>query len=522
MTRRAGTASLVASPVLVGTVTVLIVLIAIFITFNANKGLPFVPTYDLNAELPNGAKLVKGNEVRVGGFRVGIVDDLKPKTIMQGGRPRTIAVVKLKLDKTIQPLARDSRVRVRPRSALGLKYVELSPGRAKRTYTAGDTMPLRYASLPLEFEDIFRIYDRTTRPAVKRATEGFGDAFAGRGQSINITIQELRPLFRYLSPVMRNLSNPRTRLDNYFRQLGRAAAQAAPVAHTQAVLFTNMADTFEHGFNPCPRCLQDTIHKTPPNLDANIRSLPVQGRFYHDFAITSRELRPAARAAIRYLPGINRALAIGTPIQRRQPELNGRIEGLNNSIRKLFENPSTLLSLKDLHQTLRVARPLLEFVAPYQTVCNYWNYWWMGVGEHQSHPSIDKQGLVQNIGAKSGNDNQANSDSGSITAARRHDIPPNEDPLTAVDASGTPLARPYDWPYEPAIDAQGNADCQTGQRGYMRGPLRNGHERYGPGLLSDGTPSGGNWPVTRPNQPGLTGGTYVTRQLGITNLRDVP
>ena len=81
MSRRRGTASLVASPVLVGAVTVLVSVIAVFIAYNANAGLPFVPTYDLKAQLPTGNKLVKGNEVRVGGFRVGVVDDIKPTTV---------------------------------------------------------------------------------------------------------------------------------------------------------------------------------------------------------------------------------------------------------------------------------------------------------------------------------------------------------------------------------------------------------------------------------------------------------
>ena len=44
MRGRSGTASLVASPVLVGAVTVLIAMIAVFISYNANQGLPFVPT----------------------------------------------------------------------------------------------------------------------------------------------------------------------------------------------------------------------------------------------------------------------------------------------------------------------------------------------------------------------------------------------------------------------------------------------------------------------------------------------
>ena len=76
MTRRRATASIAASPVLVGAVTLLVAIVAVFLAYNANAGLPFVPTYDLKAKLPSGAKLVKGNEVRVGGFRVGVVDDI--------------------------------------------------------------------------------------------------------------------------------------------------------------------------------------------------------------------------------------------------------------------------------------------------------------------------------------------------------------------------------------------------------------------------------------------------------------
>src|SRR3954469_13014076 len=122
--RARSTAALVASPVLVGAVTVMIVLIAVYISYGANQGLPFVPTYDLEAQLPSGAKLVPGNEVRLGGFRVGVVNDLVPVTATERGRTRSVALVKLKLDKSLEHLPRDTRIRVRPRSALGLKYVE--------------------------------------------------------------------------------------------------------------------------------------------------------------------------------------------------------------------------------------------------------------------------------------------------------------------------------------------------------------------------------------------------------------
>ena len=58
--RRRGSGALSTSPVLVGAVTVLVAIIAVFLSYNANNGLPFVPTYDLEAEVPNAAGLVRG------------------------------------------------------------------------------------------------------------------------------------------------------------------------------------------------------------------------------------------------------------------------------------------------------------------------------------------------------------------------------------------------------------------------------------------------------------------------------
>ena len=95
--RRAPATSVLANPVLVGAVTVLVTLVAVFLAYNANNGLPFVPTTELNVQLPNGANLVGGNEVRSGGFRIGVVERHGA-----GARCRTASVgaeLTLKLDK---------------------------------------------------------------------------------------------------------------------------------------------------------------------------------------------------------------------------------------------------------------------------------------------------------------------------------------------------------------------------------------------------------------------------------------
>ncbi len=71
----------------------LIVVLAVFLAYNANAGLPFVATYRVTAEVPNAASLVPGNEVRIGGVRVGLVEDVVPIDEHNGasGRPRAEA-----------------------------------------------------------------------------------------------------------------------------------------------------------------------------------------------------------------------------------------------------------------------------------------------------------------------------------------------------------------------------------------------------------------------------------------------
>jgi virulence factor Mce-like protein len=403
---RSGRRQLAASPVLIGAATVLVAIVAVFISYNANQGLPFVPTYKLDVELPNAAKLVKGNEVRAGGFRVGVVDGIHAVRRTVDGKERSIALLELKLDKKIEPLSVDTRFGVRPRSALGLKYVELVPGHARKTFQTGDTVPLANASPAApELEDVLSTFAPRTRADAQKALLGFGDAFAGRGEDINTTIGALRPFFARLEPVMRNLSDPRSELSKLVPALGAAAAEVAPVAEVQGRLFGELADTFA-AINRDPEALRETIDETPPTLSAATASFRVQTPFLADFADVSRRLQPAAAELRRALPAVNGALAAGVPAFRETPELANRVQELLQALQTLSENPNTLLSLRDLRRAVQVSRPAFEEIAPYQTVCNYLVYFFNPLGTHQSE--IVPGGTDQRILPKLADLTQAN------------------------------------------------------------------------------------------------------------------
>src|SRR5688500_15453665 len=168
---RRGSASIAANPVLIGAATVLVVVVAVFLAYYANTGQPFVPTYQLKAELPNAASLVVGNEVRVGGTRVGAVDDIQAVTDNEG---RARAVITMQLERSIEPLPVDTTVLVRNRSVLGLKYVQLTKGNSSEGLQDGATIPVRQARPePVEFDQFLSTFDDPTRRAQEQNTIEF-------------------------------------------------------------------------------------------------------------------------------------------------------------------------------------------------------------------------------------------------------------------------------------------------------------------------------------------------------------
>jgi virulence factor Mce-like protein len=355
-----------------------VIIVAVFLAYNANSGLPFVPTYSLNAEVPNAAQLVAGNDVRIGGARVGAVSDIAPRKLRDGS---VIAVVKMKLDRAVQPLPKDTTVLIRPRSALGLKYVQLTRGHQQGGYRDGDTIPLAKATpQPVEFDEFLNLFDETTRRAAAANTVGFGDAFAGRGSSINAAIGAFRPLLRDIIPVARNLSSPQTNIKRFFRKLGDAAAIVAPAAETQAQLFVNIDRTMAGLRTVARPFIQDSITGGPPALDTAIAQLPRQRPFLANSEGLFRELRPGVRALRGAAPDLSAALQVGTPTLRRSVALNRRLEPLLRELQTFSEDPMVPRGVQALTGALRSLDPTLAYLTPAQTKCNYVALWFRNIG----------------------------------------------------------------------------------------------------------------------------------------------
>ena len=111
---------------------------------------------------------------------------------------------------------------------------------------------------------------------------------------------------------------------------------------------------------------------------------------------------------------------------------------------------------------MRTLNPTLQWVGPHITVCNYFNYFWTFLADHISEE--DATGTVQRVQVKLAPLSQKNSLL-SFGAVR----PANGGEVTAVEQSLTgDAAELHDQIYAAAVDANGNADCEMGQRGYPK------------------------------------------------------
>ena len=459
-------ASLAASPVLVGAVTTLVTIVAVFLAYNANRGLPFVPTYDLRAELPNAANLVVGNEVRVGGARIGTVDSIVPVRRPDGS---TRAVISMKLERAVEELPDDSTLMVRPRSALGLKYVEVNTGRSPRGFEAGDTIPVSNARPdPVEVDEVLSTFDQRTRIASRRNLVAFGDALTGRGDDLNAAIAAFRPLLSRLQPVASNLADPRTGLARFFRELGDAAGEAAPVAEQQAALFRNLATTFTALAGVADPFIQETISRSPPTLDRAIADFPRQRPFLRNVTALARELQPGAAALPSTAPALADALEAGRVTLREAPDLNARLASAFRALERFATDPNVPRGIRRLAATFASLRPTLRFLTPAQTVCNYGTLFFRNAASHLSEG--DDRGTWQRFIIIS------------VPGGRNSEGGPSRAPGNGPAVENHLHSNPY-----PNTAAPGQPrECEAGNEDYVVGRTLIGNQAGNQGAVTDG------------------------------------
>ena len=370
--RRSGLGPL-ASPMIVGSALLVVATVAVFLSYNASRGLPFVPTYAVRADVPDAAELVAGgSEVRLGGARIGLVDKVRAMP-PRHGRP-AYAQLTLKLDKAHAGLPVDTRIQVRPRSVLGAKYVDVVPGRSRRLIPAGGVLPLARAKPIVEFDEAFDVFDDQTSRGLRGTVDSLGDAVAGRSADIGETLSESRAALPPLQRVLRRVAAPQTDLRGFVRGSARAA-DALAAAAPQLGGFIDGAARTAAALDAAGRAVPDTIAALPGTEATSTRALRRLTPVLDDARALALALRPGTRGLPRASRALAGVVAEGTPVLGRTPPFADRLGTALRVLGRVAKDPAAAGSLRQLLATVTSLRTTLSVLEPAQEHCNVGGLW---------------------------------------------------------------------------------------------------------------------------------------------------
>jgi hypothetical protein len=178
-------------------------------------------------------------------------------------------------------------------------------------------------------------------------------------------------------------------------------------------------------------------------------------------------MQPATASLRAALPALNPALEAGIRVLPRTPAMNARLQRVLRAVHDLAGDPGTNMALNGLTETVGTLNPMLRYLGPYVTVCNGWNYFWTNLADTVSEATSlgqAQRALIMFSNHQTNNVGQQ----GATAPANGYLNTPADQAAKAASGNGGADAEYYHGPaYAAAVNQNGTADCEVGQRGYQ-------------------------------------------------------
>lgn len=341
------------------------VVACLYLAITAQNGLPWQSHYDLTVEFADAKGLSTHSDVWIAGQRVG--------QVLEGGAENGKARLRLQLDADRGPLPADTSARIRQRSLLGARVIELIPGRSTRLLADGARIPSSRTRTNPELQDVVDTLDPERRRALGTFLREFGTGFLSRGRELNDAIGVAAPMLRGANSVAEAVLRRDGAAARFFPSLERAAAAADPVRHAIA-----------GGFDPEARAIAalsaerealDELLRTAPGALVGIRAGlaradPLLDEVTRFARTTERTLRPAPRAlqaAASLVADAEPALRDLGPVLAQAGNAVDPVLGLTDRLRP---------HIPQIRRGLRLPVPSFDELAAHKCDLVYWGRSW--------------------------------------------------------------------------------------------------------------------------------------------------
>src|SRR3954447_8404239 len=272
----------------VGIGGLLLAAVTFYIGYQAAYTVPFRGYYNLHAQFDNAENLANHYEIREGGVRVGQL--LNPR--VKGGK----AVVDLRISDKYKPLLSDTQVRVRLRSAVGVRYLELIPGKRGTPLPDGATIPAANAKTPVELDKVLGTFDTKTRARTRELLNQMGIGAVGRGTDVNEAIHTSPQFFRGAGSVSQAITDRPGAMSAFVANSNGAADALDPVRDDIATGFRPEAQALAP-FADSRGAVQQTLSSAGATMAQLQSTLPGVNRLLAEVRGFAHDAQPTLREA---------------------------------------------------------------------------------------------------------------------------------------------------------------------------------------------------------------------------------
>lgn len=279
------------------------------------------------AEFTDASPLVVGNDIKVSGVTVGRISSIE----VTEGRAR----VGLQLEDAALPLHKDARVKIRPVSLLGERYVDLDRGTpSKPALEPGATLAVSQTARSVALHQILSSIDQPTGKGLAVLLTTLGEGVRGQGADVDATIRALAPA----------LTDTRALVD---------------VLDRQTALLTDLIDQVQ----PVASALSADEGRTLNGLlTASDRVLGVAEQNQQELAASMEELPSTLKAARRTLSNLSGVAEETTPTLRSLRPLTDDLTQFSGELLNFADAADPALA--SLAPVLSKAETLVDEAAP--------------------------------------------------------------------------------------------------------------------------------------------------------------
>jgi phospholipid/cholesterol/gamma-HCH transport system substrate-binding protein len=342
-------------PLIVGTAVILVSVGAVAFAYVSHKGLPGRDYSYVTAaveEVPPGMRA--GSEVRIRGQRVGQVRDIS----FEDGEAR----VEMQLPGGLE-VHHDASVRIRSRSMLGQKYVQIDPGTAGAGPLGDAIIGQDRTATVVDIVDLVDTLDAPTRAALGSAISELGAGVGGRGRDLNDLIAASPDLLADTTVNGRTLTAEETRLVAFLVAAERLSGRFAGREAQLEALMGQMGDTLAAVAVDDGRPLAEAVKRLPGTLEALTPAMRDLGAAAATLGPAVTDLGPGASALGAVTPDMRAFFREALAPLRKAPGVNELATPAFSALTATFEDARPLAPA--LRRAFAFSAAQLELFAPY-------------------------------------------------------------------------------------------------------------------------------------------------------------